>query len=77
MSLSKMTLPLAAVLLCSCSPGRAPAPAPAPAAPQKNVLDPLTRDLDRARAAQESVDGGSAATRNAIDAAERGDSPPR
>jgi hypothetical protein len=77
MALSKMTLLLAAVLLWSCSPGRAPAPSPATPAPQKNVFDPLTRDLDRARGAQTSVDQNSAATRDAIDAAERGESAPR
>jgi hypothetical protein len=75
MALSKMSLPLlpAVLLLSACSP--ASTPTPTPAAPQKNVFDPLTHDLDRARDVQKSVDQNSAATRNTVDAAERGDPP--
>lgn len=54
--------------LLGCSSNDAPAPAP----PRKTVFDPLTQDLDRARAAQQTVDQGVARERAAIDAEERG-----
>ncbi len=58
--------------LLGCSSHDSPEPAP----PRKTVFDPLTQDLDRARAAQQSVDQGAARERAAIDAEERGDKSP-
>jgi hypothetical protein len=69
MALSKISMRLLpALLLWSCSP-RTPPP------PQKNIFEPLTRDLDRARDVQNSVDQHAAATRDSVDSAERGDPP--
>jgi len=75
MAFSKISVRLLpAVLLWSCSQ-RTPLPTPPPPPPQKNIFEPLTQDLDRARDVQNSVDQNAAATRNTVDAAERGDPP--
>jgi hypothetical protein len=75
MALSKISMRLLpALLLWSCSP-RTPPPTPTPPPPQKNIFEPLTRDLDRARDVQNSVDQHAAATRDSVDSAERGDPP--
>jgi hypothetical protein len=45
----------------------------APEPPKKTVFDPMTQQLDKARAVQGTVDANSAATRKAVDGEERGD----
>jgi len=58
---------LAVLFIAGCS---------APPPPAKTVFDPLTQDLDRARAVQKIVDENTDATRKTIQAQENGDSPP-
>jgi PBP1b-binding outer membrane lipoprotein LpoB len=41
--------------------------------PAKTVFDPLTQQVDRARAVQKTVDANADSTRQAIDSQERGD----
>jgi hypothetical protein len=48
---------------------------PAPP-PPKTVFDPLTQDLDKARAVQKTVDENTDKTRQAVQAQETGDSSP-
>jgi hypothetical protein len=50
--------------------GCAPAPPPA-----KSVFDPLTEQLDHARAVQKTVDENAEKTRKALENQERGDAP--
>jgi hypothetical protein len=68
------TLPLS-VLFMSCSSGPPPDPPPPPP-PAKTVFDPLTHNLDRARAVQDTVDQNADNTRKAVDKQERGDTSP-
>jgi hypothetical protein len=76
------TLVAAVLFILGCSPASPPTPTAAPAPvrdpspPAKTVFEPLTRDLDRARAVQPTVDANTEATRRALDAQERGDNPP-
>ncbi len=73
--MNRFKLSTAAILvsfLLGCSSKDSPEPAP----PRKTVFDPLTQDLDRARAAQQTIDQGAARERAAIDAEERGDKSP-
>ncbi len=44
--------------------------------PKKNVFDPLTQQLDRARDVQKAVDQNADKTRAAVDSQERGDGSP-
>jgi hypothetical protein len=69
-SLKISTMSLMVLFTVSCS---APAPPPPPA---KTVFDPLTQNLDRARAVQNTVDENSEKTRQAVKAQENGDSSP-
>jgi hypothetical protein len=47
-----------------------------PPPPATTVFDPLTRQLDRARDVQKTVDENAERMRKAADAQERGDTPP-
>jgi hypothetical protein len=69
-SLKILTMALAVLFTVSCS---APEPPPPPA---KTVFDPLTQNLDRARAVQKTVDENTDKTRQAVQAQETGDSAP-
>jgi hypothetical protein len=55
-----------------CSQQTPPAPA-VPPPPAETVFDPLTRDLDRAKQVQKSVDQQADQTRQAVENLERGD----
>jgi membrane-bound lytic murein transglycosylase B len=55
----------------SAAPVKAQAETPAP-----TVFDPLTQQIDRAREVQGTVDRQADATRQSVEAAERGDTPP-
>ncbi len=68
-SIMVMTMSLSVLFIAGCA-------APDPPSPQKTVFDPLTQQLDRARAVQKTVDANADATRKAADAQERGDTPP-
>jgi hypothetical protein len=57
------------VLFVGCS-SQPPPPAP------KTVFDPLTQDLDRARAVQKTVDQNTEKSRQAVQAQENGDATP-
>lgn len=61
---------LGAALLAGCSREEPPPPAP----PSQTVFDPMTQTMDRARAVQGTVDAQSQATRQAVEAAEGGES---
>jgi hypothetical protein len=50
--------------------------APEPPPPQKTVFDPLTQNLDRARAVQKTVDENTDKARQAVQAQENGDATP-
>ena len=67
-------LALATLGLANCSSRQAPEPSPQP--PAKTVFDPLTRQVDRAREVQQTVDQNADSVRKALDAQERGDPPP-
>jgi hypothetical protein len=69
-SLKILTMGLAVLFTVSCS---APEPPPPPA---KTVFDPLTQNLDRAKAVQKTVDENTDKTRQAVQAQENGDSTP-
>jgi hypothetical protein len=66
--LERWTLSLAVLFIQACSSDPPP--------PAKTVFDPLTQQVDKARAVQNTVDQSAADTRKAIDAQERGDSSP-
>lgn len=72
--LAASTLMLAVLFIQGCSAADHP-PDARDAAPARTVFDPVTRDIDKARAVQGTVDAQAAATRRALDAQERGDSP--
>ena len=74
-ALDASTLLLAVLFTQGCSSSVGPPDTP-PAPPQKTVLDPLTRDLEKARGVQQTVDQQADSTRLKIDSQERGDSPP-
>lgn len=65
-----LALPLALSIGCSSSQESAPKP------PQPTVFDPLTRQEQRARDVQNTIDQGALRERRAVDAQERGDAPP-
>jgi hypothetical protein len=54
------------LFIASCSSQEPPPPA-------KTVFDPLTQQMDKARAVQKTVDEGAEKSRKAIDDQERGD----
>ncbi len=57
-------------IVAACAPPQtSPAPQPKPA-PQSNVFDPLTHDIERAKAVQGTVDAQSAHMREQVAAAE-------
>lgn len=59
------TLALAVLFTASCSAPEAP--------PKKTVFDPLTQQMDKARAVQTTVDEAAERTKKAVDQQERGD----
>jgi hypothetical protein len=61
------TTALVVLFIASCS-------APPPPPPEKNVFDPLTQQLDKARDVQKTVDEEAEKNRKAIDDQERGES---
>lgn len=63
-----LTMSLSLLFIASCA-------APDPPLPKKTVFDPLTRQLDRARDVQKTVDANAEATRKAVDTQEHGDNP--
>jgi hypothetical protein len=69
--LERWTLSLAVLFIQACSSEQPPNP---PAPPVKTVFDPLTQQMDKARAVQSTVDQSAANTQKAIDSQERGDS---
>jgi hypothetical protein len=68
-SLRISTMALAVLFSAGCS-------APEPPPPPKTVFDPLTQNLDRARAVQKTVDENTDKTRQAVQAQENGDATP-
>jgi hypothetical protein len=64
----RMTMTLVVMFIVSCSSSQPPPPA-------KTVFDPLTRQVDRARDVQKTVDENAERTRNAVENQERGDKP--
>lgn len=70
-ALRASTLLMAVLFIQGCSSAQSPDP-PA-AAPAKTVFDPLTRQLEKARGVQQTVDGQAEKTRSDLDAQERGD----
>jgi len=73
MNFTKFAMLALALIVAGCSVHEAPAPAPAP--PAKTVFDPLTQDLDKAKAVQGTVDESALKARKSLEAQERGDSP--
>jgi hypothetical protein len=65
----RWTMLMPVLFMAACS-------SPDPPPPAKTVFDPLTRQLDRARDVQKTVDENSEKLRKAADAQERGDTPP-
>jgi len=61
------TTALLVLFIASCS-------SPPPPPPKKNVFDPLTQQMDKARDVQKTVDEEAEKARQAIDNQERGDS---
>ena len=59
------TMALAVLFTVGCS-----APEPPP---KKTVFDPLTQQMDKARAVQKTVDEAAERTKKAVDEQERGD----
>ena len=62
------TTALSVLFIASCSSPPPP--------PKKNVFDPLTQQMDKARDVQKTVDEEAEKTRKAIDNQERGDLDP-
>lgn len=62
-----LTLSLSVLFIVSCAPEPPP---------KKTIFDPMTKQLDRARAVQNTVDANTDATRKAVDTQERGDATP-
>jgi hypothetical protein len=69
------TMALAVLFTASCSSQEPPPPAKDPPPPAKTVFDPLTRQADRAREVQKTIDEEAEKTRKEIDNQERGDKP--
>jgi hypothetical protein len=64
------TTALLVLFIASCS---SPSPSPSPS-PKKNVFEPLTQQMDKARDVQKTVDEEAEKTRKAIDNQERDES---
>ncbi|HEX3949376.1 MAG TPA: hypothetical protein VHW95_05945 [Steroidobacteraceae bacterium] len=62
------TTALAVLFIAACSSPEPP--------PKKNVFDPLTQQIDRARDVQKTVDENAEHVRKAIDNQERGEPTP-
>ena len=60
------TMALAVLFTAGCS-------ATEPPPPTKTVFDPLTKQLDKAREVQRTVDDAAEKTKSAVDEQERGD----
>jgi hypothetical protein len=63
------TTALLVLFIASCSSPQTPPP-------EKNVFDPLTQQLDKARDVQKTVDEEAEKARKALDNQERGDPTP-
>jgi hypothetical protein len=64
---------LVVLFSAGCSAPEPPQPPSQPQPPPKTVFDPLTQQVDRARAVQKTVDDNAEKTRKAADNEERGD----
>ncbi len=73
--LKNMTVPLGILFIAGCSSGEPPSP-PKPQHAPKTVFDPLTRQMDRARDVQNTVNQNADQTRQAVDNQERGETAP-
>jgi hypothetical protein len=69
--LERWTLLLGVLFIQACSPGQPPEPKSQSSA---TVFDPMTQQMDKARAVQGTVNQQAADTQKAIDAEERGTS---
>ncbi len=67
------TVSLAVSFILGCSSHNADSPGVATPPPIKTVLDPLTQQIERARAVQKTVDVNATDTRKAIDSQEAGE----
>ncbi len=66
--LKELTMSISLLFIAGCSSPDPP--------PQKTVFDPMTRQLDRARDVQKTVDEHADASHKALDTQERGDTTP-
>jgi len=76
LKISTVTLAILFILGCSSQSADTPGvdtPGVATPPPAKTVFDPLTQQVERARAVQKTVDANADSTRQAIDSQERGD----
>ncbi|MDP9008016.1 MAG: hypothetical protein M3N91_04800 [Pseudomonadota bacterium] len=62
------TMALAVLFIANCSSSEPPPPA-------KNAFEPMTRQVDRAREVQQTVDENAEKARREIENQERGDKP--
>lgn len=63
------TMALSVMFIVGCS-------SPAPPPPAKTVFEPLTREMERAREVQKTIDDQADKTRKEIENQERGDNSP-
>jgi hypothetical protein len=73
-ALDASTMLSAVLFIQGCSSSVEPPDTPS-APPQKTVFDPLTQQIEKARAVQKTVDQQADSTRTSIDSQERGDAP--
>lgn len=64
------TMALSVLFIAACS-------SPEPPPPAKTVFDPLTRQVDRAREVQKTVDENAEKTRKELENQERGENHPK
>jgi len=69
MDFTKLAMLWLALSIAGCSANEAPVPAP----PAKTVFDPLTQNIDKAKAVQGTVDESALNARKSLEAQERGD----